>query len=89
MISIKKYRGAKGYSQQEFSQAIGVTRQYLSMIEQDGTVAPVNIVEKIAETLEVSPIVLYGLDNFKIKPNTVEEKQFVIDLLKKSIEEGE
>ena len=87
MISIRKYRGKAGISQQDFAKQIGVSRQYLSSLEQENVVAPVNIVKKVAEVCGVSPIVIYGMDNFYIAPETVEDKQFLIDLLQKSINE--
>ena len=87
MISIKKYRGLRAMNQVQLAEALGVSRQYLCALESKKMKVPVNQVKKIAAVLQISPVELYGLENFKIKPETREEKEFLIKALQESLEE--
>lgn len=47
------YRKLKGYNQQEFAAVIGITRQFLSKVENGESACSLNTLYRIAEVLEV------------------------------------
>lgn len=86
MVSIKKYRGLRNMSQTELADKIDISRQYMSTLESKEATITVKQALKIAKALEISPVMLYEMDNFKVKPTTREEKEFIIKLLQDSID---
>lgn len=82
MNNITKYRGLKNFSQKDFANALNMTRPGLSFIEH-GNVKNINYetLKKMSVLLETSPIKLLGEDNFKYIPNTLEDIDFMIELL--------
>lgn len=47
------YRKLKGYNQQEFASVIGLTRQFMSKVENGEAACSLNTLYRIAEVLEV------------------------------------
>lgn len=82
MNNIQKYRGVKGISQTELATKVNLTRGGLWFIE-SGKAKNVRSdkIEKISEILEVSPVKLLGMENFKFEPKTEEDIDFVINML--------
>ena len=82
MNNIAKYRGLKNIQQKDFADALFMTRPGLSFIE-NGNVR--NISKKrlmqMSKILEVSPVKLLGEENFKYIPETLEDINYMIELL--------
>ena len=66
-------------TQTELAEAIGVTKQALSLVE-TGSVS-LKMAEKIAAHLNVNVVELMGLDVFYALPKTEAEKQYMIRLI--------
>lgn len=82
MNNIQKYRGLKNISQREFAAQLKITRPGLSFIEHSNVkyISP-DVLNKMSEILEVSPIMLLGVENFKIVPETKEDIDYMIEIL--------
>ncbi len=82
MNNIQKYRKEKGIKQAEFADILNLTRPGLSYIE-NGNVKFIdtNKLEEMSDILNVSPIKLLGIDNLKYLPKTVEDIDYMIELL--------
>ena len=78
MNNIEKYRGLKGMSQSELATKVQLTRGGLWFIE-SGKAKNVRSdkIVKIGEVLEVSPVMLMGMENFKFEPKTKEDIDYV------------
>lgn len=60
--NIRKYRKMKGMTLQELGDKVGMTRSAISKYELDRIPIKNNILEKIAQALNVSPLTLMGWD---------------------------
>lgn len=80
MVNIRKYRGLAGITQEELSQKVNLSRQFICFLESDECKKMTNeTAEKISSVLNCEVIDLYGLDNLVIEPKN--EKQ-AINLIK-------
>lgn len=82
MNNIRKIRAQQGMSGSDLAKKMGVSRAFISRAELDCIIGKKNI-KKFSEILNVNPIYLLGADNFKILPKNEEEKQILIDIIKK------
>lgn len=57
---IEEIRKDKGLSQIELAESVGITRSLLSMIEIDKRLPPLDILNRLAEKLSVSPYYLFA-----------------------------
>jgi transcriptional regulator with XRE-family HTH domain len=56
--NLRKLRQAKGLSQEELADRAGINRNYVGMLEREENAATVDMLEKLAEVLEIDPIEL-------------------------------
>jgi len=87
MNNIAKYRGQANISQKDFANQLNMTRPGLSFIE-NGKAKNINHTNllKMSEILGVSPIKLLGIENLKYIPETKEDFDYLIELLKEQRE---
>lgn len=60
--NVKKYREAKGLSQEAFAEKCGLHRTYISAVERQRRSIALGNVQKIAEALEVDTYLLFVED---------------------------
>lgn len=60
--NVKKYREAKGLSQEAFAEKCGLHRTYISAVERQRRSIALGNVQKIAEALEVDTYLLFMED---------------------------
>ena len=86
MERIKYYRGKMGLSQKELAQRIGIDPHYLSSLE-GGNYAVVSkkIAEKLAKEFGISFFELVGDKAYRYKPETDQDKLFLINELFKGL----
>lgn len=82
---IKKLREIRGLSQGDLCVLIETDQSYVSQIEQNAKIPSSKLVKKIAEALDVHPIVLYWFN--LTRDDVREEKRGVFDTLKHSIDQ--
>ncbi len=87
MNYIKKYRAIKGLSQSELANAAGVSRTYLSYLEQNSAKRKLTaeLAESIANVLECNIVDLFGDDVFYVVPKNDYEVVSLIKHLAKKI----
>jgi transcriptional regulator with XRE-family HTH domain len=56
--NLRRARRAKGLSQEELADRAGVNRNYVGMLEREENGATVDMIEKLAEVLEIDPVEL-------------------------------
>ena len=54
--NLRRMRQAKGLSQEELADRAGINRNYVGMLEREEHAATVDMLEKLAEVLEVDPV---------------------------------
>jgi transcriptional regulator with XRE-family HTH domain len=54
--NLRRLRHAKALSQEELADRAGINRNYVGMLEREEHAATVDMLEKLAEVLEVDPI---------------------------------
>jgi transcriptional regulator with XRE-family HTH domain len=90
MKNIKKLRYQLGMTQQQLADKLGLTKSHISFLEKDSTrTISKCTVEKMADILGCSVSYLYGMENFKIEPETDEEKIEIINFLIENLESEE
>lgn len=88
MDSIKKYRSQNGLSQKELAKKVGVARILVTHWESDNcNGVSLSNAKKLSEIFDCSLFQLYGLNNFKIKPKSDEDKAWIIKLLFKTLKD--
>lgn len=86
MRNLRKIRAERRLLQEEVANAIGISRQqYVTYEKTLYTKLNEDKEEKLCEFFGISVIELYGEDNFIHKPNTDEERIYMIKLLAKKI----
>lgn len=87
MNNIKKYRGINNMTQEALAEKINCARSLITYWESSeyNNLKPIQA-KKLSEALNCSIIELYGEDNFKIIPNTDDEKLEMIKVLIDGIE---
>lgn len=90
MSNVKKLRLAKGWTQQELANKVGVSRVTIVNIENHlySTVKS-EVTDALCEIFETTPFKLFGTDNFRIRPETKEEVEWLIEELSKELEQWE
>ena len=53
--NLRRIRHAKGLSQEELADRAGINRNYVGMLEREEHAATVDMLEKLAEILEIDP----------------------------------
>jgi transcriptional regulator with XRE-family HTH domain len=59
--NLRKLRHAKGLSQEELADRADINRNYVGMLEREEHAATVDMLEKLADVLEVDPIEFFIL----------------------------
>ncbi len=54
--NLRRLRRAKALSQEELAHRAGLNRNYVGMLEREENAATVDVLEKLAEVLEVDPV---------------------------------
>ncbi len=54
--NLRRARQAKGLSQEELADRAGINRNYVGMLEREEHAATVDMLEKLADVLEIDPI---------------------------------
>jgi transcriptional regulator with XRE-family HTH domain len=54
--NLRRMRRAKGLSQEELADLASVNRNYIGMLEREENAATVDMLEKLAEVLEIDPV---------------------------------
>lgn len=57
--NLRRARHAKGLSQEELAHRAGINRNYIGMLEREEHSATVDMLEKLADALEIDPIDLF------------------------------
>ncbi|WP_033921050.1 helix-turn-helix domain-containing protein [Sphingomonas sp. 37zxx] len=57
--NLRRLRHAKGMSQEELADRADINRNYVGMLEREQHAATIDMLEKLAEVLEVDPIVFF------------------------------
>lgn len=57
--NLRRLRHAKGLSQEELADRAGINRNYVGMLEREENAATVDMLEKLAEVLEIDPIAFF------------------------------
>jgi transcriptional regulator with XRE-family HTH domain len=55
-VNLRKLRQAKGLSQEELADRADINRNYVGMLEREEHAATVDMLEKLADVLEIDPI---------------------------------
>lgn len=87
MNNIKKYRGINNMTQEALAEKMNCARSLITYWESSeyNNLKPIQA-KKLSEALNCSIIELYGEDNFKIIPNTDDDKLEMIKVLIDGIE---
>jgi transcriptional regulator with XRE-family HTH domain len=82
--AIKQLRKQKNYNQKQFCKIVGITHNYLSLIESSKREPSIKVLKKIADELETPFAVLFWftLDSTDVEPRKLE----MFELLKPSID---
>ena len=89
MNNIQKYRNEKGIKQVDFAKMLNMTRPGLSFIEHgNARFIREDKLEDMSKILNVSIIKLLGLENLKHIPTTIEDIDYMIEMLKELKEGG-
>jgi len=80
--NLKKYRTAKGISQEEMAKLIGVHSTHLSRYERGLSSPSIEVVTKISEVLEVAVDTLIFGDHSEQSEQSIEDRE-LLDLFKK------
>lgn len=81
-IKIKRLRQSKGYSQEQFAEAIGVATRTLCGIETGKNFLTADTLEKILTTLEISPEELFAVSQNRPADDLKAEMIGIIENLK-------
>ena len=54
--NLRRLRRSRGLSQEELADRAGINRNYVGMLEREENAATVDMLEKLAEVLDVEPI---------------------------------
>ena len=57
--NLRRLRHAKGMSQEELADRADINRNYVGMLEREQHAATIDMLEKLAEVLEVDPIAFF------------------------------
>ena len=57
--NLRRLRHAKGMSQEELADRANINRNYVGMLEREQHAATIDMLEKLAEVLEVDPIAFF------------------------------
>lgn len=57
--NLRQLRQAKGMSQEELADRAGINRNYVGLLEREQHAATVDMLEKLADILEVDPIAFF------------------------------
>ncbi len=60
--NLRRLRQAQGLSQEELAARADITANYLSSLEREEYAASVDVIERLAQALEVAPGVLFASD---------------------------
>lgn len=84
MNNITKYRGLAGLSQKNLAEELNISRTGLNLME-NGKIWIINkkTLMEMCDILNVTPTKLLGLENLKYEPQTLEDIDYMIDLLEK------
>jgi len=63
--NLRRYRHARGLSQEELAHEAGVNRTYMSKLEKGGSYVGLEIIGKLAAVLEISPADLLRIQSPK------------------------
>ena len=78
-MNIKKMRALKGFNQQKVANYLGVSKAYISQVENDKNHdLPLKHAEKMAELFECSLVELYGIDILRVEPENDKEVILVL-----------
>jgi transcriptional regulator with XRE-family HTH domain len=83
-IGVKTVRRSQKFNQKQFAEKVGITQSYLSLIESNKKTPSTEVLQQIAEAVEVSLPVLFW---FMLDENDVDNKKLeMFRLLKPSID---
>lgn len=57
--NLRQLRQAKGMSQEELADRAGINRNYVGLLEREQHAATVDMLEKLADILEIDPIAFF------------------------------
>jgi len=81
---VKTVRINKGFNQKRFAKKVGITQSYLSLIESNKKTPSTEVLEQIAEAVDVTLPVLFW---FTVDENDVDNKKLeMFRLLKPSVD---
>ena len=60
--NLRQIRHARGLSQEELADRAGINRNYVGMLERSEHAATVDMLEQLADALDVDPAVMFNRD---------------------------
>jgi transcriptional regulator with XRE-family HTH domain len=63
--NLRRLRHEKGLSQEELAHRAGINRNYIGMLEREEHAATVDMLEKLAEILEIDPTAFFDREGKK------------------------
>ena len=57
--NLRQLRQAKGMSQEELADRAGINRNYVGLLEREQHAATVDMLEKLADILEIDPVAFF------------------------------
>lgn len=86
MNNIKKFRGEIGMTQKDLAEAIKVTRSLVVSLEkEDCHSTSKSTTDALCNLFKVSPCRLYGIDNFRYKPESKDDVEYLISILNEEL----
>lgn len=88
MKNVKRFRGESGMTQSDLAKKIKITRAGVVNLEKDECHSTSkNTTEALCQVFGVSPCKLYGIDNLRYPPESKEDLDELITILKEEYSE--
>ena len=87
IANLKKYRKAKKLSQMKIAEQCDTSAGYIGEIEIGKKFPSVEMIERLAETLEIRPHLLFMEEDDPSPPNRINAKKMLIRKIQQAVEE--
>ena len=79
--NVRKFRKARGLTQEQLSEKLEITQKHLSIVETGTQFASASLIGRISEALEVSPGDLFGGSSDEIKKEIAKSQDILLTVL--------